>query len=128
MQEDDLIDSDLHFIKLNVNDISKSYEWSNAIKNKSRNSVDKIKERKSISEGKKKQETKHLRNKIFRWHRMGIHQYTRRIRRVRLERIVRGLTPLMPLGIVQHERVCISSPLMPLSIIRTFHFFTDVLS
>ncbi|KAL2557380.1 hypothetical protein Fot_02119 [Forsythia ovata] len=53
-EEDDLADSDLHSIELNVNDISKSYEWSNAIKNESRNSVDKIKGRKSISEKNKK--------------------------------------------------------------------------
>ncbi|XP_022883781.1 uncharacterized protein At5g41620-like [Olea europaea var. sylvestris] len=53
-EEDDLADSDLHSIELNVNDISKSYEWSIGIKNEPRNSVDKIKGRKSISEKIKK--------------------------------------------------------------------------
>ncbi|KAL2480143.1 uncharacterized protein Adt_33109 [Abeliophyllum distichum] len=80
-KEDDLAYSDL--LKLNVKYISKSYEWSNAIRNEKGYSIDKIKERKSIS----KQETKHLRKKFFRWHRMGIHQYTRKIKRVRQQRM-----------------------------------------
>ncbi|KAI3450740.1 hypothetical protein Pfo_007405 [Paulownia fortunei] len=54
-EEDDSADSDLHSIELNMDDISKSFQWSDAVKNESkRNSVDKSKGRKSVSEKIKK--------------------------------------------------------------------------
>lgn len=53
--EGDSDDSDLHSIELNMDDISKSFQWSDAVKaEKKRNSVDKSKGRKSISEKIKK--------------------------------------------------------------------------
>ncbi|KAL8501109.1 hypothetical protein ACS0TY_020611 [Phlomoides rotata] len=52
--EDDSGDSDLHSIVLNMDDLSKSFKWKNGSK---RNSVDKSKGRKSISEKMNKQET-----------------------------------------------------------------------
>ncbi|KAL2536063.1 hypothetical protein Fot_17454 [Forsythia ovata] len=49
--DDDSADSDLHSIELNVDDISNSFQWGNAVKNDSkRNSVDTGKGRKSLSE------------------------------------------------------------------------------
>ncbi|KAG8387464.1 hypothetical protein BUALT_Bualt02G0024000 [Buddleja alternifolia] len=53
--DDDSGDSDLHSIELNVDDLNKSFQWRDGVKNKSkRNSVDKTKGRKSVSEKTKK--------------------------------------------------------------------------
>ncbi|PIN20716.1 hypothetical protein CDL12_06568 [Handroanthus impetiginosus] len=50
-EEDDSADSDLHSIELNMDDISKSFQWNDVVKHESkRNSVDKSKGRKSTSE------------------------------------------------------------------------------
>ncbi|KAK4440582.1 hypothetical protein Salat_0393100 [Sesamum alatum] len=49
--DDDSADSDLHSIELTVDDISKSFQWSDAIKNETkRSSVDKSKGRKPFQE------------------------------------------------------------------------------
>ncbi|KAK6163613.1 hypothetical protein DH2020_000477 [Rehmannia glutinosa] len=54
-EDDDSADSDLHSIELNMDDISKSFHWNSGVKNESRrNSVEKSKGRKSISEKIKK--------------------------------------------------------------------------
>ncbi|KAI3461268.1 hypothetical protein Pfo_017931 [Paulownia fortunei] len=50
-EEDESADSDLHSIELNIDDIRKSFQWGDAVKNGSkRNSVDKSKGRRYISE------------------------------------------------------------------------------